>query len=688
MKKRNKTFKRYTVTSALPYANGPIHLGHLAGAYLPADIYVRYLRSNNREVVYVCGTDEHGASINIRAIEEQTTPRAVVDKYHEVIKNSFESFNISFDHFSRTSNELHHDTAQAFFKKFHDEGKLIEKVSQQLYDEKVNLFLADKFVKGTCPKCGHQDASGDSCEKCGSTFAATELIDPVSTISGTKPVLKPTKHWFLPLDQYEDMLKTYILDDHPEWKPNVSGQCKSWLNEGLKPRAITRDLDWGVKVPVEDADGKVLYVWFDAPIGYITATKEWAKKENAKGNPVRWEDFWQDEETALVHFIGKDNIVFHCIIFPSILAGHGGYILPENVPGNEFLNLEGKKFSTSKNWAIWAHEFAEEFPDKTDIMRFVLTMIMPETGDSDFTWKEYQNINNNTLVADFGNFINRVLVLTHKYFDGVVPEKGELTDQDRETLEAIPAIAKRCGNSIEGFRFKEAAAEMINLARLGNKYLAETEPWKLIKTDRQRVGTILNICLQLSASLSIVSKPFLPEKASKLSDWLGLAETNWLHVGDSDLIKTGSTVQKPELLFEKVEDDTVTAQIEKLEKKANATSYKAKPAKPDTSFDDFQKMDIRVCTILKAEKVKKADKLLKLIVDVGFEQRTVVSGVAKYYLPEELVGKQALILLNLPPRKLRGIESQGMLLFAEGEEGKLALINPDGEALPNGAQVS
>ena len=676
-------YKRTTVTSALPYANGPAHLGHLAGAYLPADIYVRYLRSNGRDVLFICGSDEHGAAINKRAKEEGITPREVVDKYHTQIKSAFEGFNISFDNYSRTSLPIHHETAQEFFLKFHNEGKFIEKTIEQLYDEEAKMFLADRFVKGTCPKCGHPEAYGDQCENCGTALDPSELINPVSTVSGSKPVLRETSHFYLPLDQYQERLEKYILEDHKEWKTNVHGQCKSWLADGLQPRSITRDLDWGVKVPVEGAGGKVLYVWFDAPIGYVSSTKEWAEREGQD-----WETWWKDKDTRLIHFIGKDNIVFHCIIFPAILMGMEDYILPENVPANEFLNLEGKKFSTSKNWAIWTHQFAENHPELVDVMRYTLTAIMPETADANFTWKDFQGFNNNSLADTLGNFVNRVQVMVTKNHAGQAPGIGTLTAVEESVLSDLKELVSKCENSLENFRFKEALNEMMSIARLGDKYITEQEPWKLKKTDPERGATVISICLQIYATLSVVAEPFMPTVARKLSDSLGGLELKWTHLNGEMLVPEGTPVSRTEILFKKLEDSFVDTEKARLEAAQAAAEDKSPPpAKDFTSFDDFQKMDIRVCTILSAEKVKKAKKLLMLKVDTGLDTRTVVSGVAEYYAPEELVGKQALILLNLPPRKIRGVESQGMLLFAENQEGQLKLVSPQ-EVVDNGSSVN
>jgi methionyl-tRNA synthetase len=683
MFKTAKEFKRTTVTAALPYANGPSHLGHVAGAYLPADIYVRYLRSNEQEVLFICGSDEHGAAINKRAKEEGITPQEVVDKYHDLLKKAFADFNIQFDNFSRTSRPIHHETAQEFFLKFYNEGKFVQKTIEQLYDEEAQMFLADRFVKGTCPKCGHDEAYGDQCENCGSTLDPSELINPVSTISGAKPVLRETTHFYLPLDQYEDDLKEYILEGHKEWKTNVYGQCKSWLKDGLQPRSITRDLDWGVQVPVEGAEGKVLYVWFDAPIGYISSTKEWAEREGKD-----WRPWWQDEETRLLHFIGKDNIVFHCIIFPAILMGMGDYILPENVPANEFLNLEGRKFSTSKRWAIWLHEFIADHPKLIDAMRYTLTAIMPETSDSNFNWQDFHDFYNNSLADTFGNFVRRVQVLTGKYYDGMAPQRGPLQPVDEALLKEVQASIQGCADSLEQFRFKEALNQMMGIARAGNKYLTEQEPWKLQKSDPERVKTIISLCLHVYAAMAVVCEPFMPTVAGTLNDSLSIELPNWTGVKVDTLVPAGTQITVTDPLFPKLDASFIDNERAKLEaSQSNQEAKKPMEAKDFTSFDEFQKMDIRVCTILTAEKVKKANKLLQFTVDTGLDTRTIVSGVAEHYEPEELVGKQALILLNLPPRKIRGVESQGMLLFAEDPEGKLCLVNPDAK-WDNGSTVA
>ena len=676
----SKPFKRYLVTSALPYANGPVHIGHLAGVYIPSDIYTRYLRLKGYDVISVCGSDEHGVPITIKARKEGVTPQQIVDRYHQLIKSSFEGLGMSFDIYSRTSSKTHAATASEFFRKLYDEGKFIERTSEQYYDEETQTFLADRYIVGTCPRCGNDRAYGDQCEKCGSTLSPDELISPHSAVSGSVPVKRATKHWYLPLDQYEGFLREWILEGHKEWKTNVYGQCKSWLDGGLQPRAVSRDLDWGIPVPVEGAEGKVLYVWFDAPIGYISATKDLTPD---------WEKYWKDEETKMVHFIGKDNIVFHCIVFPAMLKAHGGYILPENVPANEFLNLEGEKISTSRNWAVWLHEYLADFPGKEDVLRYVLCANAPETKDNDFTWKDFQARNNNELVAVLGNFVNRALVLTHKYFDGTVPACGALTDYDRETLRELSGAKEALENNIENYRFREALKEAMNIARLGNKYLADTEPWKLAKTDMERVGTILNISLQLVANLAIAFDPFLPFSSEKLRKMLNMDTFEWSELGKDNLLPVGHQLNKPELLFEKIEDATIEAQVQKLldTKKANEeANYKANPIRPNIEFDDFTKLDIRVGTILECQKVPKADKLLQFKIDDGLETRTIVSGIAKHYQPEELVGKQVCFIANLAPRKLKGIVSEGMILSAENFDGKLAVITPEKEVKP-GSEV-
>ena len=672
-------FKRNLITTALPYANGPVHIGHLAGVYVPADIYVRYLRKKGEDVAFIGGSDEHGVPITIKAQKEGVTPQDIVDRYHKIIKDSFEELGISFDIYSRTSSKTHHELSSAFFKKLYDEGKFIEKTSMQFYDEKAGQFLADRYIVGKCPHCGNERAYGDQCEACGTSLNATDLIDPVSAITGNKPELKETKHWYLPLDQYEGWLKEWILEEHKEWKPNVYGQCKSWLDNGLQPRAVTRDLDWGVPVTIEGAEGKVLYVWFDAPIGYISATKDLTPE---------WEKYWKDPETRMIHFIGKDNIVFHCIIFPAMLKADGSYILPDNVPANEFLNLEGDKISTSRNWAVWLHEYLVEFPGKQDVLRYVLTANAPETKDNDFTWKDFQTRNNSELVAIYGNFINRTLVLTQKYFANRVPERGELTDYDKEVLAEIPQIVERVEKSLETFHFRDALKEAMNLARLGNKYLADTEPWKVIKTDEGRVKTILNICLQISANLSTLMEPFMPFSSRKLREFMNIDVIDWGKMGDG-VIPAGHELGEAGLLFEKIEDATIQAQIDKLlaTKKANEmASVKAAPAKENIQYEDFMKMDIRVGTIIAAEKVAKTKKLMKLTVDTGIDERTIVSGIAEHYTPEEVIGRQVSVLVNLEPKPLKGIVSQGMILMAENADGTLSFVSPDKEVKP-GSEV-
>ncbi len=673
-------FKRTLITTALPYANGPIHIGHLAGVYVPADIYARYLRLKNEDVLLIGGSDEHGVPITLKAKNEGITPQDVVDKFHGIIKKSFEDFGISFDVYSRTSAKIHHETASEIFKKLYDTNKFIEKTSEQYYDEENKQFLADRYITGTCPKCGFEKAYGDQCESCGTSLSPTELINPTSMISGNQPVLKETKHWYLPLDKYEPWLKEWILEGHKEWKPNVYGQCKSWIDSGLQPRAVTRDLSWGVPVPIEGAENKVLYVWFDAPIGYISATKELTPD---------WEKYWKDPETRILHFIGKDNIVFHCIIFPIILKAEGTYNLPENVPANEFLNLENDKISTSRNWAVWLHEYLEDFPGKEDVLKYVLTANAPETKDNDFTWKDFQTRNNNELVAILGNFVNRALVLTQKYYDGVVPERGELTDYDKKTLSDISKIKAEVEKSMDSFRIRESLKNAMDLARLGNKYLADEEPWKVVKTDTERVKTIMNISLQIAANLTICLEPFLPFSMNTLRGFLNLEKMDWVKLGETELLKAGHKTNKPELLFEKIEDSVIEAQLQKLQdtKKANELMEAiAVPAKENIEFDDFSKMDIRVGTVLEAEKVAKTKRLLKLKIDTGIDQRTVVSGIAEYYKPEDLIGKQVSILVNLAPKTLRGIESQGMILCAENADGSLSIVEPD-KKVKNGAEV-
>ncbi|AYN69308.1 methionine--tRNA ligase [Euzebyella marina] len=689
MAEKNLTPARYTITAALPYTNGPIHIGHLAGVYVPADIYARYLRLTGKEVAFVCGSDEHGVAISMKAKKEGVTPKEIIDKYHAIIKKSFQDFGITFDNYSRTSAEVHHETASDFFKKLYEQGDFIEETTAQLYDEEAKQFLADRFVIGTCPKCGHEEAYGDQCENCGSSLNATDLINPKSTITGSTPTTKETKHWFLPLDRYEGFLRDWILEGHKnDWKPNVYGQCKSWIDGGLEPRAVTRDLDWGIPVPVEGGEGKVLYVWFDAPIGYISSTKEWAKREGKD-----WEPYWKDKDTKLVHFIGKDNIVFHCIIFPAILKSHGGYILPENVPANEFLNLEGNKLSTSKNWAVWLHEYLEEFPDMQDVLRYTLTANTPETKDNDFTWKDFQARNNNELVAILGNFINRVVVLTNKYYDGVIPAPSDFTEVDQETLDALKKYPEVISNSLERYRFREAAQELMNLARLGNKYLADEEPWKVIKQDEERVQTIMYVALQIATGLAVLSEPFVPFTSNKLKSILALStDLGWNDVSQKEsLLPAVHKINQSQLLFRKIEDSEIQKQLDKLEatKKANENEKKAvTPQKETITFDDFTKLDMRVGTILEAEKMPKTKKLLVLKVDTGIDTRTIVSGIAESFKPEEIIGKKVTVLVNLAPRPLRGVESQGMILMTESKEGKLVFVNPDEEGVGNGEGIS
>jgi len=684
--------ERYTITAALPYTNGPIHIGHLAGVYVPADIYSRYLRLQGKDVLFVCGSDEHGVAISMKAKKEGITPQQVIDKYDGIIRKSFSDFGIAFDNYSRTSLPIHHETASEFFKKLYDNGDFIEEVTEQLYDAKADQFLADRFVTGTCPKCGNEEAYGDQCEKCGSTLNATDLINPKSTITGETPVLKSTKHWFLPLDRYEDFLKEWILVGHKnDWKPNVYGQVKSWIDGGLEPRAVTRDLDWGIDVPVEGAEGKKLYVWFDAPIGYISSTKEWAAREGKN-----WEPYWKDKGTKLVHFIGKDNIVFHCIIFPAMLKAEGSYILPDNVPANEFLNLEGNKLSTSKNWAVWLHEYLEEFPEQQDVLRYALTSNAPETKDNDFTWKDFQARNNNELVAILGNFINRVVVLTNKYYNGIIPAPNELSEVDEATLTELQAYPEVISSSVERYRFREALSEMMNVARLGNKYLADEEPWKVIKDNPERVQTQMYVALQIAAGLSTLCEPFLPFTAAKLKRILNVTssavEINWNTITESaDLLPAGHQIGQAELLFAKIEDETIQKQIDKLEatKTANAAQNKeAEPQKDLIQYEDFAKMDLRVGTILEAEKMPKANKLLVLKVDTGIDVRTIVSGIAESFKPEDIIGKRVTVLVNLAPRALRGVESQGMILMTTNAEGKLVFVNPDADGVGNGETIN
>ncbi len=677
-----KEYKRYLVTSALPYANGPVHIGHLAGVYIPSDIYTRYLRLRGADVISVCGSDEHGVPITIKARKEGVTPQQIVDRYHSIIKSSFERLGIAFDIYSRTSSPTHRTTASDFFRKLYDEGKFIEKTSMQYYDEDTQTFLADSYIVGTCPHCGNDRAYGDQCEKCGSTLSPDELIDPHSAVSGSVPVKRETKHWYLPLDRYEPFLRDWILESHREWRSNVYGQCKSWIDMGLQPRAVSRDLDWGIPVPVEGAEGKVLYVWFDAPIGYISATKDLTPD---------WQKYWCSDDTKMVHFIGKDNIVFHCIVFPSMLKAHGGFVLPDNVPANEFLNLEGDKISTSRNWAVWLHEYLDDFPGKEDVLRYVLCANAPETKDNDFTWKDFQSRNNSELVAVLGNFVNRALVLTKKYYDGAVPACGQLTDYDRQTLDEVAQIRASLERNIETYHFREALKDAMTYARIGNKYLADTEPWKVVKTDPERVKTILNIALQLTADLSIAIEPFMPFSAAKIVKMLDIKPLGWDLLGSETLIEAGHRIGEPELLFEKIEDDAIQRQLDKLEaaRAANAAAEAANNVtdqKETVSFDDFQRMDIRVSTILAAEKVAKTKKLLKLTIDTGIDKRTIVSGIAEHYTPEELVGRQILVLVNLAPREIKGITSNGMILMAEDATGRLVLLQPE-QGVNSGAMI-
>lgn len=684
-----KEFKRTLVTSALPYANGPIHIGHLAGAYIPADIYVRYLRLKKEDVMFIGGSDEHGVPITIRAKKEGVTPKEIIDRYHYQMKETFEKMGISYDIYGRTSSDTHSNLASNFFRKLYEEGKFIQKINEQYYDEESKMFLADRYITGECPHCHYEKAYGDQCEKCGTSLSPTELINPTSTISGSKPVMKETTHWYLPLDQYESWLSKWILEEHKEWRPNVYGQCKSWLDMGLQPRAVSRDLDWGIPVPVEGAEGKVLYVWFDAPIGYISNTKELCDAHPEKGS---WETWWKDKDTRLVHFIGKDNIVFHCIVFPAMLKAEGSYILPDNVPSNEFLNLEDDKISTSRNWAVWVHEYLEEFPGKQDVLRYVLTANAPETKDNNFTWKDFQARNNNELVAIYGNFVNRALVLTQKYFDGVVPAANELTDYDKSTLSDFADVKKQLESLIENFRFRDSQKEAMNLARIGNKYLADTEPWKLAKTDMKRVETILNISLQLVANLSIAFEPFLPFSSEKLRKMINIDTFDWNELGSINLMVPGHKLNTPELLFEKVEDDVIEAQIQKLlitkeeNEKKEATEKKANPILPIIDYSEFEKMDIRVGTVLECQKVPKADKLLQFTIADGLENRTILSGIAQYYKPEYLVGKQVCFIANLAPRKIKGIESQGMILSALDMDGTLSVTTVEKPVKP-GSEV-
>ena len=684
-----KNPKRHTITAALPYTNGPVHIGHLAGVYVPADIYARYLRAKKKEVLFVCGSDEHGVPITIRAKKEGITPQQVVDKYHNIIKTSFNDFGISFDNYSRTSAKIHHQTASEFFKKLYDDGKFIEETNMQLYDAEANQFLADRFVVGTCPKCGNEESYGDQCEKCGTSHNATDLINPKSAITGNIPSLKETKHWYLPLNEYEKWLREWIVVGHEkDWKPNVRGQVKSWLDDGLRPRAVTRDLDWGIPVPVKGADGKVLYVWFDAPIGYISSTKEWATK-----NDKDWEPYWKDKDTQLVHFIGKDNIVFHCIIFPAMLKAEGSYIVPENVPANEFLNLEDNKISTSKNWAVWLHEYLEDFPNQQDVLRYTLTANAPETKDNNFTWKDFQARNNNELVAIFGNFINRVVVLTNKYYNGIVPTPNELKDVDLEVLEQIKKYPNIIGSSIEKYRFREALGELMNLARLGNKYLADEEPWKVVKVEEERTKTIMYIALQVARALSVLAEPFLPFSSKKLKTILNITdELSWNELSTVNvLLQPNHKIAKAELLFAKIDDAEIQKQLDKLAdtKLANEQENKTlEPQKEIIDFEDFTKLDIRVGTILEAEKIAKTKKLLKLKVDVGIDVRTIVSGIAESFAPEEIIGQKVTVLTNLAPRKIRGVESNGMILMTETPNNKLSFIEPEKENVSNGMEIS
>jgi methionyl-tRNA synthetase len=680
--------KRYTITAALPYTNGPIHIGHLAGVYVPSDIYARYLRLQGKDVAFICGSDEHGVAISMKAKKEGITPQQVIDKYDGIIRQSFLDFGISFDNYSRTSSEIHHKTASEFFKKLYDNGDFIEETTDQLYDAKADQFLADRFVTGTCPKCDNPEAYGDQCEKCGSTLNATDLIHPKSTITGETPILKSTKHWFLPLNRYESFLREWILEGHKnDWKPNVYGQVKSWVDGGLEPRAVTRDLDWGIDVPVPGAEGKKLYVWFDAPIGYISATKEWAAREGKD-----WEPYWKNSDTKLVHFIGKDNIVFHCIIFPAMLKAEGSYILPDNVPANEFLNLEGNKLSTSKNWAVWLHEYLLDFPEKQDSLRYALTANAPETKDNDFTWKDFQARNNNELAAIFGNFINRVVVLTNKYYDGIVPTPNEFSEVDKQKLAELKAYPAVISSSIERYRFREALGELMNVARLGNKYLADEEPWKMIKENPERVQTQMYVALQIASALAILSEPFLPFTSAKLCNILQIKVNNWnLEFENWNLTKPGHQIGQAEILFAQIEDADIQKQIDKLEatKTANQVeNAKAEPQKEIITFEDFAKIDLRIGTIIEAEKMPKANKLLVLKVDTGIDVRTIVSGIAEHFTPEEVIGKRVTVLVNLAPRALRGVESEGMLLLTNTAEGKLVFVNPDAEGVINGAMIS
>ncbi|HRE66342.1 MAG TPA: methionine--tRNA ligase [Cyclobacteriaceae bacterium] len=698
------TFTRYTVTAALPYANGPKHIGHLAGAYIPSDVYVRYLRLTGKDVIFVCGSDEHGTAIPNQALKENTTSKAIIDKYDALIRDCFNKLGMSFDIYHRTSEPIHHQTSQEFFLALYNKGLLTEEVSEQYFDTEANVFLADRYIVGTCPRCGNTNAYGDQCENCGSTLSPRELINPRSTLSGKTPVLRETKHWYLPLERYEPWLRDWILKSHQQdWKPNVYGQCKSWIEAGLQPRAMTRDLDWGIKVPLPDAEGKVLYVWFDAPVGYISATRALfeevtsgnlkfatPRSDLSKAKKEDWKKYWQAEDTRLIHFIGKDNIVFHCIIFPVMLHTSGEFIVPDNVPANEFMNLEGDKMSTSRGWSIEMHEYLDDFPDKPDVLRYALLTNLPEAKDSEFTWKDFQAKNNNELVAILGNFVNRAVVLTQKYFDNKVPSQKVLTEVDKKALEELELYPSKIASSIEAFRFREATANLMDLARVGNKYLAETEPWKLAKTDMDRVGTILNIALQIAASLAIVTEPFLPFTSRKLKNMLGVSDLAWSDAGNGALLKAGAALNEAPLLFEKIEDERIEIQIKKLIDKKRAVEVAqqpAEPAKAEISFDDFSKMDIRIGKILKAERVEKSKKLLKLQVDTGIDVRTVMSGIAEHFAPEVVIGKQVTILVNLAPRKIMGVESQGMILMAADKDGSLKMLSPSGEVVP-GSQVS
>ncbi|HNS17658.1 MAG TPA: methionine--tRNA ligase [Bacteroidales bacterium] len=685
MSSTDRWYKRTTVTSALPYANGPLHIGHLAGVYIPADIYVRYLRSKGEEVLFIGGSDEHGVPITIKARQEGVTPQQIVDRYHKIIKDSFEEFGISFDIYSRTSNPIHHETAAAIFRTLYEKGEFVEKTSLQYFDEDNQVFLADRYITGTCPRCDFPNAYGDQCESCGTSLSPDDLIQPRSAISGKPPVKKETKHWYLPLDKYEAWLKRWILEEHKDdWKPNVYGQCKSWLDHGLQPRAVTRDLDWGVDVPLPETEGKVLYVWFDAPIGYISATREWAQQHNAD-----WEIWWKAMDTRLIHFIGKDNIVFHCIIFPSMLHHEGTFIIPDNVPAFEFMNLEGDKISTSRNWAVWLHEYLKEFPGKQDVLRYALTTNAPETKDNDFTWKDFQARNNSELLAIFGNFINRTLVLTDKFFGNRVPEAGEMSVVDQRVAAEVSKFPERIGRFLENFRFRDSLSELMNLARLGNKYLTDSEPWKLIKTDEARVGTILNVSLQLCANLTVLCEPFLPFTAVRIRQMMNLPAMRWNDAGRMDILKPGHQLNRSFYLFEKIEDNVVEAQVKKLQETKVSNEAKkpdAKPQKPQITYDDFAKIDIRLGTILEAKKVPQADKLLELRIDTGIDQRTVVAGIATHFSPEAIIGKQVCFLVNLEPRKLRGLTSEGMILMAEGPDGKLAFLIPS-PSLPDGSDI-